>query len=144
VTGLPVSRPWKIGLRRWVMAGNAADRLQRGRRVVPGVFRRAGFHHGLAHVDFELDHDLGGGRHFEIAGLATHEFPPARPRKAAGDLPVVGRVGRLHLAGIGQHRIDADDQRRARRDAELLALRQMLAETVVGLRRERGTCPCRG
>ena len=59
------------------------------------------------------------------------------PRKSARDLPVVGLVVHLHLAGVGEDRIDADDQRGLGRDAHLLALGQVLAEAVERLRRER-------
>ena len=61
-----------------------------------------------------------------------------RAAQAAGDLPVVGRVGHLHLARIGQDRIDPDDRApRLRRDAQLLALREVFSEAMVGLRGER-------
>ena len=136
VTGLPVSSPWKIGFLRCVMAVMRADRLQRRRRVVAGVFAERSFHHGLVHVDLELDHHLGGRRHFDVAGLALDEFD-RRAAQAARDLPVIGLVVHLHLAGVGQDRIDADDQRGLGRHAHLLALGQILAEAMERLRRER-------
>ncbi len=116
--------------------GDARHRLQRRRRVIAGVFAERALHHGLVHVDLELDHHLGGRRHFDVAGLAFGQFD-RRAAQAAGDLPVVGLVMHLHLAGVGQDRIDADDQRGLGRDAHLLALRQVLAEAVERLRRER-------
>ena len=47
VTGLPVSRPWKIGLRRWVIAVMRATGLCDGRRVVAGIFAERALQHGL-------------------------------------------------------------------------------------------------
>ncbi len=118
------------------MAVILPDRLERGRRVVAGVLAERAFHHRVVHVDFELDHDLGGRRHLDVAGLAVRELD-RRAAQPAGDLPVVGLVVHLHLAGVGEDRVDADDQRRLRLDAHLLALGQVLAEAVERLRRER-------
>ena len=136
VTGLPVSSPWKIGLLAMGDGGDARDRLLRGPRVVTGIFAERAFQHSLVEVDLELDHDFGRGRHRHVAGLAGGQLD-RRAAQAAGDAPVVGVVRYLHLAGIGEDRIDADHQRRFRHRAHALVLGQRLAEAVERLRRER-------
>ena len=115
VTGLPVSRPWKIGFLRCVIAVMRRDRLLRGRRVIAGIFAERAFHHGLVHVDFELDHDLGRSPAPRCRRSCNVVSSTGAPRKPPATLPVVGVVRHLHLAGIGEDRIDADHQRGLRR-----------------------------
>jgi len=79
--------------------------------------------------DFKFDHHFSCRRHLQVAGLAFGELD-RRATKAASDFPVIGLVMHLYLTGIGEHGINADDQRSPRRDTHLLAFRQVFAETV--------------
>ena len=92
--------------------------------------------HGLVQVDLELDDDLRGCRHLEIAGDTARQFD-WRAAQAAGHVPVVGVVGHLHLAIISEDRIDTDHQRSLGYTPQALVLRQVLSELVEGLRGER-------
>ena len=116
--------------------GDARHRLERGRRVVAGIFAERPLHDGLVHVDLELDHHLGGGRDLEIASLGTGQLH-RRPAQASGHFPVVGRIRNLDLARIGQNRIDPDHESGAGLPPQALAFCEILAEAMVGLGRER-------
>ncbi len=69
---------------------------------------------GLREVDLELDDHLGVRRHRNVVRAALDELDGLAAH-AADDLPVVGVLRNLDRARIGDHRVDADDERCAKR-----------------------------
>jgi hypothetical protein len=133
VGGTPVSSAWKTALLRCVMAG---DRLGCCRGVEAGELAQRALHHLFGEVGLELDHELGAGRDVEVDRLGSRDLDRGAAQ-AARHLVVVGVVGYLDGAGIGQERIDADhDGGAVGGVAHRARLGDVLAQAVVGQRVE--------
>ena len=111
--------------------GDLGDRFERGRRVIAGVFAERAFHLLVIGIDREFDHDLGVSRHLHVVADRLGKLY-GRTAQAASHEPVVGRIARLHLAGIHRQWIDADHQRAAELLSHLGGMGDVLAEAVVG------------
>ena len=83
-------------------AGDVEDRIVVRQRVVAGVVAERPFRAQFAQRDVALQHDLGVGRHFKIAGLALDHL----------DRTAAQETGDHHLVEIGRQRQDGRVHRR--------------------------------
>ena len=88
-------------------AGHVEHRVLVGERVEPGVVPERTFGPQLAQFHIALEHDLGLGRNFEIAGSALHHLDRATPQEPRHQ----------HLVEIGRQRKNGREHgRRIRAD----------------------------
>ncbi len=122
-----------MGDSRRVMAGEVEDRVVVGQRVIAGVIAERPLAAQLVDVDVAFQHEVGGGRHLEVDGLALDQLDRLAAQKPR-EQELVDAVRQRGGGGVRQHGIAAQrDGHRHPRLSQLLVAAHVAAPGLVQL-----------